>query len=113
MIQLTTALTAWGTQAFEETLKTEIERLGKELLPLQEGLSGTSCVSDEPHRAIILSTADQGDSIRVRAGIFYSGILSGCSCADDPTPIEAQNEYCQVDIVIRKQRGEASITLVP
>jgi len=111
MTRLRRALNAWGTPGFEAELKREIEALDAGQLPLQEGLSGTSCVAEVPHRAMILGVAEQGGSILARAGIFYSGILAGCSCADDPTPIEAQNEYCIVEISIDKQSGDARITL--
>ena len=39
MTRLTNALNAWGAPDFESVLKKEIEQLGAEHLPLQQGLS--------------------------------------------------------------------------
>jgi len=113
MIRFANAIRAWGSPAFEATLKGEIEQLGTQHLPLQQGLSGSSYALDTQLKAIILSTADKGDRLQVKAGIFYSGVIAGCSCADDPTPIEEQNEYCEMWFDIDKITGEATVALLP
>jgi hypothetical protein len=112
MIRLTKTLNAWGTSAFEDILKAEIDQLDADLLPLQQGLSISSHVTDSPHKVIIIRVADDEGCIHIKAGIFYSGIIAGCSCADDPTPIDEQNEYCEVQIEINKKTAEAMVTLV-
>ena len=61
---------------------------------------------------MILGTQEEAELIRVKAGIFYTGIISGCSCADDPTPIAEQNEYCVMEFCIHKQSGLATVTLL-
>jgi hypothetical protein len=45
---------------------------------------------------MIISRADQPDCIQVKAGLLYTGIIVGCSCADDPTPVDEINEYCEM-----------------
>jgi hypothetical protein len=45
-------------------------------------------------------------------GVFFSGIITGCSCADDPTPVETQNEYCELLFAIDKATAETTITLL-
>jgi len=50
--------------------------------------------------------------IRVKAGIFYTGVIAGCSCADDPTPIDEQNEYCVVQFDIDRTTADATVTLL-
>lgn len=112
MIRLANTLNTWGTASFEAVLKAEIEQLDADLLPLQQGLSISSHVAESPHKAIVLRIADDEDFIRVKAGIFYSGIIAGCSCADDPTPVGEQTEYCEVQIEINKVTAEAAITLL-
>ena len=112
MIRLTKTLNAWGSASFEAVLKAEIEQLDAGLLPLQQGLSSTSHVTDSPHQAIIMRVSDDEDFIRVKAGIFYSGIIAGCSCADDPTPIDEQTEYCEVQIEINRMTAEATVVLL-
>ena len=111
MIRLPHTLAAWGRPGFGATLKAELEGLDAACLPLQQGLTGSSYVADKPFEVTILGVSEHGDLIRARAGVFYSGIVAGCSCADDPTPLDEQAEYCVVQIDIDKATGEAMATL--
>lgn len=111
-MRLKASLQAWGTPAFRDTLKAEISALGQADLPLQQGLSHTSSVSDTPPQAVILSATDEGNCLQVKAGLFYAGIIGGCSCADDPTPVDEQTEYCEVLLEIDKGSGETKVTLL-
>lgn len=61
---------------------------------------------------MINAVSEEAGFIRARAGIFYTGVIAGCSCADDPTPVDEQNEYCDVRVDIDKQTGEATIALL-
>lgn len=112
MIRLTKTLKAWGSASFEDVFKAEIEQLDANQLPLQQGLSISSHVADSPHKAIIIRVSDDKEFIRVKAGIFYSGIIAGCSCADDPTPVGEQTEYCEVQIEINRMTAEATVVLL-
>ncbi len=111
MIRLEKSLRAWGTSAFNEVLKSEIEQLDTHSLPLQQGLSRSSHVADSGFRVMILRASEHGDSLYIKAGIFYSGIIAGCSCADDPTPVPEQSEYCEIVLEISKPTAETRITL--
>ncbi len=113
MIHLALSLQAWGTPEFKSILKREIEGLDAGLLPLQAGLSQSSHVLDEPFEAVVLGVSEVGGAISARVGIFYAGIVAGCSCADDPTPIEAQNEYCEVLFEIDPSTAATRIALLP
>jgi hypothetical protein len=112
MIKLDKALRARGTPGFESILKQEIVQLGADHLPLQQGLLHSSSVSSEPVTVVINSIAETADVIRVKAGIFYRGIIGGCSCADDPTPDNGTNEYCEVQLEIDKLTALTSLVLV-
>ncbi|MEJ2142658.1 MAG: hypothetical protein P8Y24_09975 [Gammaproteobacteria bacterium] len=106
------SLNAWGKPEFSETFKKEIQDIDGNLLPLQQGLSLSSYVSDNPVSATILNTSENGDAIIVKTGLFYTGIIAGCSCADDPTPLDEQNEYCEVQITICKNTAETTAVLI-
>ena len=112
MIQLTKTLNAWGTPDFEGILKGEVEKIPADQLPLQQGLSTSSHMTDSQHKVIIIAVADKEAFIQVTAGIFYSGVIAGCSCADDPTPVDEQNEYCEVLLEINKKTAEATVALL-
>lgn len=113
MIHLPDSLRAWRSPGFREVLKDEVERLNAGLLPLQQALKTSSHALDGPFEAMIIGVTDEPDVIRVKMGIFFSGIVAGCNCADDPTPVEAQNEYCELSLAIDKATAEASVTLLP
>jgi hypothetical protein len=112
MIRLAKTLNAWGTPGFEDALKSEVGQLATDRLPLQQALSTSSHVTDSQRTVTIIRVSDDEDLIHIKAGIFYSGIIAGCSCADDPTPIDEQNEYCVVQIEINKQTAETTVTLL-
>ena len=112
MIRFIDALNAWGTPDFNAILRQEIERLTADQLPLQQGLSTGSHALDNRLRAMIISAADEGNTIRARAGIFYTGIIAGCSCADDPTPVNEENEYCEVQLDIDKATAATTVVLL-
>lgn len=112
MIRLNKSLDAWRTPAFQAVLKDEIEGLDGNLLPLQQGLSYSSHANVDGYTATILDAVAEGGRLRVRAGLFYTGIIAGCSCADDPTPIDAIHEYCEACFDIDMTTGETAVTLV-
>jgi hypothetical protein len=112
MIRFGRALTAWGTPEFNGILKQEIEQLTIDQLPLQQGLSTGSHALDDRLSAMIISVADEGNTIRARAGIFYTGIIAGCSCADDPTPVNEVSEYCEVQLDIDKATAGTTVVLL-
>jgi hypothetical protein len=111
MLQLTQTLKAWGTPACKDTLKAEFEALDAGQLPLQQGLAQSSYVSDDPFRVMIISLGERDGTLLAKLGIFYSGIIAGCNCADDPTPVDTNPEYCVIEIGIDKGNGEATLSL--
>lgn len=112
MIRLDKALSAWGTPDFGAVLKQEIAHLGADQLPLQQGLSNGNYVVDAPITVMINSVTEMENVIRIKAGIFYQGVMGGCSCADDPTPTSESNEYCEVQLDIDKATAATSVALV-
>ena len=111
MIRLTAALGAWHSAEFSTVLKQEIEQLDGGQLPLQQGLTASSHALDDRFDAMIIGASDEAGFIRARVGIFFSGIITGCSCADDPTPVEPQSEYCELLFAIDKATAETTVTL--
>ena len=112
MIKLSQSIEAWGTPTFEQVLKTEIECLNPDALPLQKGLTYSSYISAEPFSPVILKTTVVDDFLHVKTTIFYTGIMAGCSCADDPTPQDLQNESCDILFRINRCSGETQVELI-
>lgn len=113
MIYLKRSLSAWGAPNFNDQFKAEIERLNADELPLQDGLSLSSSVSNEPFRVMVIATTEEPGFHCVKAGIFYSGIIAGCNCSDDPTPVDVQPEYCEVQLRIDEETAATTVTLLP
>ena len=112
MIRLGKALNAWRTPGFAAILKQEIAQLNTDQLPLQQGLSTGNYVAAEPITVAINSVAELENVIRVNAGIFFKGVIGGCSCAGDPTPTSEINEYCEVQLDIDKLTAATALALV-
>ncbi len=111
LVELPEAMAAWGTPTFATVLKSELERLAPAALPLQEGVSHGSYLSTSPFEVMVITIAEAGSCIRVGVGIHYRSVIAGCSCADDPTPMDELAEYCQVELEIDKASGRAQVTL--
>jgi len=112
MIRFTQALGAFESPEFAGMVKLEIEKLSVTELPLQQGLTTGSYALDRDIEAMILNVWGSDDFIHVKAGIFYKSIIAGCSCSDDPTPIDEVNEHCVVQIDIDKGSAETTIRLL-
>lgn len=112
MIKLPLSLQAWHTKLFNDVFKKEIKSIDASYLPLQQGLQHSSIANGENVSAIILNSVDDIDSIIVTAGLFYTGIIAGCNCADDPTPVDEINEYCEVLFRINKVTAVTTVSLI-
>lgn len=112
MLRLPKSLNAWGSPAFKDVLKQEVEQLDRQHLPLQQGLSHSSQVTDRPIQVMVISVTEEAAQISVKAGIFYTGVIAGCNCSDDPSPIDEQNEYCVVQLDIDKATAESTVHLL-
>ncbi|MEA3642655.1 MAG: hypothetical protein VBE63_22335 [Lamprobacter sp.] len=116
MLRLAQSAAASSTSAFNTTLTRELEALGPQhpaLHPmLQAGLSQSSAVADEPVSISILGVDEDEGQIRARLGVLYSGIIAGCSCADDPTPAGSLTERCELLLDLDCATGSARLSLL-
>lgn len=103
---------AWRTEEFDGAFKAEVAALGLNGLPLQQGLSLCSMALDSNVSVVVLTKSATADIATIKAGIFYTGLVAGCNCADDPTPEEEQNEYCEVLVSLNLGNGDAEVSLL-
>lgn len=113
MLKLTKSLAAWNTPEFAAVFKQEVAALESSQLPLQDALALSSDVADTPIEPVILHSEESETKIQVKTGIFYSGIIAGSCCADDPTPVCEQMEYCELQFIISKGTAETRVLLLP
>jgi len=102
----------WDAPDRDEILKREIEAFDAGLLPLQRGLSVGGYALPDGFSVMIVAVGAQGRRLRVKAGVFYHGVIAGCSCADDPSPTDLTTEYCELMFDIDRRTGNASVALV-
>jgi hypothetical protein len=110
-INLPTLARAWGSETFHSVLKAEIEALGEDKLPLQQGLSQSSYVSNSGYRIMPISEQESDGMLKAHVGVMYRGIIAGCSCADDPTPVDEINEYCEILVTTDLRSGVTTFSL--
>lgn len=111
-VTLERSLQAFGSEEFAQVLKQEIAHIESNALPLQQGLRTGSASLDGGLEIMVLRTETAPGTIRVRIGIFYRSVIAGCACADDPTPVNENTEYCEVEVEIDREDGRARIALV-
>jgi len=111
MLTLGKAMGAWGTSGFDAVLKEELAAHADQL-PLQQGMASSSSVVDAPVTVLILGVAELEQTVRVKAGIFYRGMVGGCACANDPTPESENTEYCELQLDIDKASAATEVTLL-
>jgi hypothetical protein len=112
MINLTKTAQASGSEDIKNIAKIEIEKIKPTLLPLQQGLTRSSYVGNAALKAVILNITEENNVVKVKAGIFYTGIIAGCSCSDDPSPTDEQTEYCELLFNINKETADTTIILL-
>ncbi|MCW8891038.1 MAG: glucosamine--fructose-6-phosphate aminotransferase [Sedimenticola sp.] len=108
MVILQQALQDWATADFEASLKTELMALDPGLLPLQKGVNQGGYVDASNLELSLLSANDNGGEIAAKVGLFFSEIIAGCSCGDDPV---TEAVYCEMNITIEKLTAVAHIEL--
>jgi len=106
---LTRSLESFGTPGFDAALREELAALGPDALGLQQALSAGNTALSDGIGIMILHHLETSDTLQVRAGVFFTSILGGCACADDPTPANENAEYCEIEITIDRQTGEALV----
>lgn len=109
MISLAQTLDYWDTDQFQQVLKHELEQLEPGTLPLTQATQQGGLVDDTDISVTVISAQDQDRSILARVGVFFTEIVGGCSCGDEPM---ACNNYCDLELSIDKQTGLTSITIL-
>lgn len=111
MLHLPATLQAWNTSAFAAVLKNELAAQAA-ALPLQQAAARSSVALDGGVELMVLGATAADDALRLRVGVFFTGVVAGCACADDPTPVEAQPEYCEIELEIDRSTATATAALI-
>jgi len=109
VIKLTASLSNWGGDGFARTLKTELEGLIMGSLPLEKATTQGGQVDDSEISVTVIDAFDRETSIQAKVGVFFSEIVGGCSCGDEPV---AENAYCEILVSIDKRTAVAEFSVI-
>lgn len=90
----------------QASFKKEIESMKPGSLPLENGLTQGGYIGNNNITATILSTSDESSVLNTKVGVFFTEIVGGCNCNDDPFEI---NAYCEMVISIDKATAKGDI----
>jgi len=111
MINLKEVVRSWGQPDFKPQLKAAIERLSIDDLPLLQAMSNGNQILEQPPFAMVNAVGEEGGRIIADVGIFFACLDAGNCCADDPTPVEPHDEYCELRLSIDPETGDTEVVL--
>jgi hypothetical protein len=94
---------------FEKALKHELENLPAGTLPLEKGTSQGGFVDDSDISVTVIHIGQNDNSIQAKVGVFFTEIIVGCGCGDDPI---SENAYCEMLISIDKTTSAARFEVI-
>lgn len=106
MPRLANAALPWDGDAFARALKQEIESLPPATLPLSSGLTQGGQIDDIRRTAMVLQAQDEGEFAVGRVGVFFTEVVGGCSCGDEPMDV---NAWCELLVSFDKRTAVAHI----
>lgn len=118
MITLLKSLQAWNSNTsqnlieFKTVFIKEVEQLDGRLLPLQAALRYSNYALLDKFKVMVISIQETDICLEIKTGLFYNGLVAGCSCEDDPTPLNEQAEFCECFFKIDKQTAQTEIQLI-
>jgi len=107
MIFLHQSHAALGSKHFDATFKQELAAQDNFAQQLQQAMQFGSCALLDDVEIMLNKIAVDDAQILVQTGVFYHSIIAGCNCADDPSPVEKNNEYAEICVIIDRQSAEA------
>jgi hypothetical protein len=112
MITLKKSLAAWQSPQFKSIVREEISLLNETSLPLQQGLSRGNYADGSNLSVLVLKSTETNNHIQIKTGIFYLGIIAGCNCSDDPSPMASHTEYCEIKFIVNKNTAQTDVFLL-
>jgi hypothetical protein len=70
-----------------------------ELLPLTELMQYGSYPGSTEPAVSLLSSSSSKKEIRLRVAVFFTSIIAGCNCSDDPGRSDEIQEYGECELI--------------
>lgn len=112
MLRLPRTLNAKDRADLAAIFKQELAQQDRAHLPLQHALRHGNSVLDTPLTVLMHGAHTTAQQLHIHAGIFFQSVTAGCSCADDPTPLNEHTEYCEVQLLIDTRDALTTVMLV-
>lgn len=107
---LPNSLNDWSTDAYNRTIKNELQSLEQGILPLEKGLNEGGEVDDSDITVTVFESSDTEHQIQTKVTVFFSEMSGACSCAGDGP--HAMHAHCTMLVKIDKSTAEASFKVV-
>lgn len=99
----------WPHNAGVAAIKADLEAMHPDRLPLHLATTQGGVVEPRGLTASVLRVSRDGDRLHARAGVFFTEVVGGCNCHDDP--IRA-NGYCVLGIDLDAVSGTVHFELL-
>ena len=109
MAKLDIAMQHWNTDEFPEALVRELQALHPDVLLLHKAGNWGGPRDSDDFNITVLNITNDEQQVHARIGVFFTEIIAGCSCGDEPAPI---NGYCELLLRINKSTAETQIEIV-
>lgn len=103
-INLRHCLETTDAAELKRRLAAALGRLPTGTVPLRHGCDQGGLVDDRNISASVLGLEQTADHLTARVGVFFTEIVGGCNCNDDPLQV---NAYCVVELIIERTTGVA------
>jgi hypothetical protein len=101
---------SWAGPDFATILGDELQALGGEGLPLHLGLNEGGMVDASRLQVTVIRSEADPAVIRATVGLFFTEVVGGCSCGDEP---EAKPVYCEMRVHIDRGSAETRFEMLP
>ena len=109
-INLGSCISARDEKVLAQTIARELEALPAEDLPLHAYCSQGGWVDDSQLAVSVLELRPDTHCVMARVGVFFTELVGGCNCQDDPAKV---NAYGVFEIRIDRISGLASPKISP
>ncbi|MDX9741828.1 MAG: hypothetical protein RBT81_11715 [Gammaproteobacteria bacterium] len=105
MTVLRASAAAWGSSAFTSSLKSELERLRSDVLPIAHVVGAGNRLDDSDLGVIVNEVRDDAANIYARVGVFFAEIVNCTTCSGGSGMCD--EAYCELLVTIDKATGAA------
>lgn len=103
----------WQREDFVPTVQAAVAALGVRGLPLQKAIQFGNVALDNDMSVQVLASELRPEGYFLRLGVQYTSMITGCHCADDPSPEMIVPEYCTLELCIDPVTATPTVRLAP